>query len=124
MDMKELEKNLQDEDFLIRIRPFANDEGAWNGEIDISVIAMQDNPMDDEDYYNVMHFCKMMCASVPIMEEVQEMRDIVHEYVINVIDKEMDIDVQLEDEEEAGVEKSYDGNVVHLSFNTKTGGSA
>jgi len=60
MDMKELEKNLQDEDFLIRIRPFANDEGAWNGEIDISVIAMPDNPMDDEDYYHVMHFCKMM----------------------------------------------------------------
>ena len=122
MDMKELEKNLQDEDFLIRIRPFANDEGAWNGEIDISVIAMPDNPMDDEDYYHVMHFCKMMCASVPIMEEVQEMRDIVHEYVINVLDKEMDINVELE--EEAGVEKSYDGNVVHLSFNTKTGGSA
>ena len=122
MDMKELEKNLQDEDFLIRIRPFANDEGAWNGEIDISVIAMPDNPMDDEDYYHVMHFCKMMCASVPIMEEVQEMRDIVHEYVINVLDKEMNIDVELE--EEAGVEKTYDGNVVHLSFNTKTGGSA
>lgn len=122
MDMKELEKNLQEEDFLIRIRPFANDDGEWSGEIDISVIAMPDNPMDDEDYYHVMHFCKMMCASVPIMEEVQEMRDIVHEYVINVLDKEMDIDVELE--EEAGVEKTYDGNVVHLSFNTKTGGSA
>lgn len=122
MDMKELEKNLQDEDFLIRIRPFANDEGTWNGEIDISVIPMPNNPMDDEDYYHVMHFCKMMCASVPIMEEVEEMRDIVHEYVINVLDKEMDINVELE--EEAGVEKSYDGNVVHLSFNTKTGGSA
>ena len=36
----------------------------------------------------------------------------------------MDIDVQLEDEKEAGVEKTYDGNVIHLSFNTKTGGSA
>jgi len=122
MDMKELEKNLQEEDFLIRIRPFANDDGEWSGEIDISVISMPDNPMDDEDYYHVMHFCKMMCASVPIMEEVQEMRDIVHEYVINVLDKEMDIDVELEEEE--GVEKTYDGNVVHLSFNTKTGGSA
>ena len=27
-------------------------------------------------------------------------------------------------EEEAGVEKTYDGNVIHLNFNTKTGGSA
>jgi len=34
----------------------------------------------------------------------------------------MEIDVELE--EEMGVEKTYDGNVVHLNFNTKTGGTA
>ena len=34
----------------------------------------------------------------------------------------MDINVELE--EEAGVEKTYDGNVVHLHFNTNTKGSA
>ena len=39
-----------------------------------------------------------------------------------LLDNEMEIDVELE--EEAGVEKTYDGNVVHLNFNTKTGGSA
>ena len=41
---------------------------------------------------------------------------------MNVIDNETEFTVDLE--EEAGVEKSYDGNVVHLNFNTKTGGSA
>jgi hypothetical protein len=34
----------------------------------------------------------------------------------------MDIDVELE--EEVGVEKTYDGNVVHLNFNSRTKGSA
>ena len=63
-----------------------------------------------------------MCASVPVMEASEELRDIVHEYVVNVLDNEMEIDVELE--EEAGVEKTYDGNIVHLNFNTKTGGSA
>jgi len=53
---------------------------------------------------------------------LEELRNIVHEYVTKVMDNEMDIDVELE--KEAGVEKTYDGNVVHLSFNTKTGGSA
>ena len=124
MNMKDLAQHLQDEDFLIRVRPFANDDGEWSGEIDISVIAMPDNPMEDEDYYQVMHFCKMMCASVPIMEEVEDIRNVVQEYVMNMIDNETEIDVQLENEKEAGVEKTYDGNVVHLSFNTKTGGSA
>jgi len=120
--MEKLAEEVNEEDFLIRVRPFANDEGRWSGEVDISIMAMPDNPMDDEDYYQVMHFAKMMCASVPVMEEVEELRNIVHEYVTKVIDTEMDIDVELE--EEAGVEKTYDGNVVHLSFNTKTGGSA
>ena len=120
--MEKLAKEVNEEDFLIRVRPFANDEGRWSGEVDISIMAMPDNPMDDEDYYQVMHFAKMMCASVPVMEEVEELRNIVHEYVTKVIDTEMDIDVELE--EEAGVERTYDGNVVHLHFNTKTGGSA
>ena len=120
--MEKLAEEVNEEDFLIRVRPFANDEGRWSGEVDISIMAMPDNPMDDEDYYQVMHFAKMMCASVPVMEEVEELRNIVHEYVTKVIDTEMDIDVELE--EEAGVQKTYDGNVVHLSFNTKTGGSA
>ena len=120
--MEKLASEVNEEDFLIRVRPFANDDGRWSGEVDISIMAMPDNPMDDEDYYQVMHFAKMMCASVPVMEEVEELRNIVHEYVTKVIDTEMDIDVELE--EEAGVEKTYDGNVVHLSFSTKTGGSA
>ena len=122
MDMKQLKKQIQDEDFIIRIRPFADDDGKWNGEIDVSIIAFPDNPMDDDDYGQVMHFAKMMCATVPIMEESKEIRDIAHDYVMEVIDNEMDISVELE--EEAGVEKTYDGNIVHLNFNSKTGGSA
>jgi len=123
MDMLEkLLTEVNEEDFLIRVRPFANDEGAWSGEVDISIMAMPDNPLDDEDYYKVMHFAKMMCASVPVMEESEDLRDIVHEYVVNVLDNEMEIDVELE--EEVGVEKTYDGNIVHINFNTKTGGSA
>lgn len=120
--MEKLASEVSEEDFLIRVRPFADDDGKWSGEVDISIMAMPDNPMDDEDYYQVMHFAKMMCASVPVMEEVEELRNVVHEYVTKVIDNEMDVDVELE--EEAGVEKTYDGNVVHLHFNTKTGGSA
>lgn len=123
MDMLEkLLTEVNEEDFLIRVRPFANDEGGWSGEVDISIMAMPDNPLDDEDYYKVMHFAKMMCASVPVMEESEDLRDIVHEYVVNVLDNEMEIDVELE--EEVGVEKTYDGNIVHINFNTKTGGSA
>tara|TARA_B100001094_G_scaffold296176_1_gene318164 strand:- start:517 stop:888 length:372 start_codon:yes stop_codon:yes gene_type:complete len=117
-----LSKEVQNEDLLIRVRPFADNDGRWTGEVDISIMAMPDNPLDDEDYYQVMHFAKMLCAAVPVMEEVEEIRTIIHEYVLKVIDNEDEIDVDLE--EEVGVEKTYDGNVVHLTFNSKTGGSA
>ncbi len=119
--MTKLSKEIN-EDFLIRVRPFANDDGRWSGEVDISIMAMPDNPLVDEDYNQLMHFTKMMCASVPVMEESEDLRDLVHEYVVNVLDNEMEIDVELE--EEVGVEKTYDGNIVHINFNTKTGGSA
>ena len=89
---------IRDRDFIIRVRPFANDDGAWSGEVDISIMAMPNNPLEDEDYSKLMHFTKMMCAAVPVMEEVTDLRDVVHEYVVNVIDREMEISVELEEE--------------------------
>jgi hypothetical protein len=122
MSREEVFDNINNEDFIIRVRPSADENGNWDGEIDISILAFPDNPMHDEDYGQIMHFCKMMCASVPVMEQADNIRNIIHEYVLKVIDNEMEIDVELE--EELGVEKEYDGNVVHLTFNSKTGGSA
>ncbi len=122
MSKDDMINKIKDEDFVIRVRPFADDDGEWNGEIDISILAFPENPLNDEDYDNLMHFVKMMCSSVPIMEQEESIRNLIHEYVMKVVDNEMDIDVELE--KEMGVEKTYDGNVVHLAFNTKTGGSA
>ena len=111
----------EDEDFVIRVRPTVSGED-WTGEIDISIISGPDNPLNDDNYTQLMHFCKMMCATGPIMEQDETIRNLVHTYVMEVVDNEMGIDVELE--EEMGVEKTYDGNVVHLNFNSKTGGSA
>jgi hypothetical protein len=122
MSKDDMINKIYDEDFIIRVRPFTDDNGEWDGEIDISILAFPENPLNDDDYGNLMHFVKMMCSSVPVMEQEESIRNLIHEYVIKVVDNEMDIDVELE--EEMGVEKTYDGNVVHLAFNTKTGGNA
>lgn len=114
-------REVNPEDFLIRIRPFTHKDGTWTGEVDISVMGLPYNSLSDEDYDQVMHFSKMVCASVPVMHEIDELRHTVDEYVRNVIDNENEISVELEEEY---VEKIYDDNVVHLKFNTKTKGSA
>ena len=98
MDIERIKENINDEDFIIRVRPFADDDGKWTGEVDISVMAFADNPVDDDDYEQLMHFCKMMCASVPLMQESKDLRELAHEYVINYVDTEMDIDIELEEE--------------------------
>jgi hypothetical protein len=113
-------ENIEDEDFVIRIRPTVNN-AEWTGEIDISIISSASNPLDDEGYSQVMHFCKMMCATVPIMEADESIRNLVHTYVMEVVDNASDY--VLEEDEDVIITKE-DGNVVHLSFGSKTKGSA
>lgn len=123
MDIKRLKQEINEEDFIIRVRPFSDKGGDWNGEVDISVMVSPDNPLDDEDYWQMMHFVKMMCASVPVMEQVEEVRIAVDAYVKDTIDNDMQLELQIEPDKPK-VEKTYDGNVVRLTFDTKTGGSA
>jgi len=113
-------ESIDEGDFVIRVRPTEID-GEWTGEIDISIISQANNPLDDEGYTQLMHFCKMMCATIPLMEANQELRELVHTYVMEVVDRE-DEDM-LEDDEGVIITKE-DGNVVHLSFGSKTKGSA
>jgi hypothetical protein len=113
-------ENILEEDFVIRVRPTVND-GEWTGEVDISIIAGADNPLNDEGYSQLMHFCKMMCSTVPIMEADESIRNLVHTYVMEVVDN--DSDYVLEEDDDVIITKE-DGNVVHLSFGSKTKGSA
>ena len=111
--------SFEEEDFVIRIRPSLRDD-EWTGEIDISIIYKGDNPMNDESYGQVMHFCKMMCATVPIMEQDETLRNMVHTYVMEIVDNE----TVLIEEEEGLIITKEDCNVVHLNFGSKTKGSA
>ena len=113
-------ESIEEGDFVIRIRPSEID-GEWTGEGHISIISQANNPLNDEGYTQLMHFCKMMCATIPLMEMDSNLRQLVHNYVMEVVDNE-DEDV-LEDDEGVIITKE-DGNVVHLSFGSKTKGNA
>jgi hypothetical protein len=117
MDLHKID--FEAEDFIIRVRP-SLDRDEWTGEIDISIVSSGDNPMDDESYGQLMHFCKMMCATVPIMETDEKLRDTVHEYVLNVVDAE---EFPIEEDKRLVI-TGEDGNIVHLDFGSKTKGNA
>tara|TARA_R100000329_G_C7552505_1_gene195238 strand:+ start:386 stop:742 length:357 start_codon:yes stop_codon:yes gene_type:complete len=110
--------NISKEDFVIRIRPMLDEENSWTGQVDITIVTFPENPLDDDDYNQLIHFSKMVCSSVPIMEEVEQIREMFNEYAL--LKEEEDVDT----EDQKDVEKTYDGNVIHIKFDTDTKGSA
>jgi len=108
-----------DDDYVVRVRPtVVNNE--WTGEIDIAIVTSADNSLNDESYGQMMHFTKMMCATVPLMEMNEDMRNYVHTYVMEEIDNIMEPVV----EEQKVTVTQEDGNVIRLNFGTRTKGSA
>ena len=61
-------------DFVVRVRPMLDSYNMWTGEIDMAIVTRKDNYLTDNDYDSVMHFTKMMCSSVPLMESDSELR--------------------------------------------------
>ncbi len=114
---------LEKEDIVLCLRPTVTNGSEWSGDVSISIMAGRDNPLNDEDYYSLLHFAKMVCASVPIMEKSEELRDVIHNYVLKEIDMENELDVELEDSDRGKVLDIKD-NVVTLSFGSRTKGSA
>jgi len=112
-------EQLEPQDFVLRVRPFLKSDGSWNGEIDVSIITHPSNKLDDEDYYQMMHFCKMMASTIPIMEYNPDFREMVHAYVVEKVDKEYEVEL-----EDKPVVTERDGNVIKLNFSTKTKGNA
>lgn len=110
---------IKPQDFMVRVRPFTDEDGEWNGEIDLAIITQPTNSLDDDDYFQLMHFCKMMASTIPIMETNEDLRDLVHNYVMEHVDKEYE--VELEDKPKIIGE---DGNVVQIDFATRTKGNA
>ena len=117
--MKERFDKVKKEDFIIRIRPYIDREGSWNGDIDVAIITQPENNLQDEDYFQVMHFCKMIASSIPVMELNEDFRELVHDYVVEKVDNNTEIKV-----EDKPKVLSEDGNVVEIDFKTKTKGNA
>ena len=117
--MKERFDKVKKEDFIIRIRPYIDREGSWNGDIDVAIITQPENNLEDEDYFQVMHFCKMIASSIPVMELNEDFRELVHDYVVEKVDNNTEVEVK-----DKPKVLSENGNVVEIDFKTKTKGNA
>jgi hypothetical protein len=110
-------------DFIIRVRPSLNRSHEWNGAVDIGIITDPDNKMNDDDYYQVLHLCKMMCAIVPLTEDDNELRDDINDFIEKVVDKDYHDMIKEKNKPKANIVGVND-NVIHITIDSDTEGNA
>tara|TARA_R100001460_G_scaffold43445_1_gene79760 strand:- start:898 stop:1239 length:342 start_codon:yes stop_codon:yes gene_type:complete len=103
------------EDFTIRVRPLIDKDKNWTGEIDVVIITQPHNALSDDDYYQVMHICKMISSVIPLMEKDIKLRDTVNDYVVNKLDKDYTHDIT----KDSKIEKIED-NIIRINFRPET----
>lgn len=103
------------EDFTIRVRPLIDKDKNWTGEIDVVIITQPHNALSDDDYYQVMHICKMISSVIPLMEKDVKLRDTVNDYVVNKLDKDYTHDIT----KDSKIEKIED-NIIRINFRPET----
>ena len=103
--------DINPEDFLIQVKPMLNPAKKWTGEVDVSVVSSKENPLNDEDYYGVLEFCRIICASIPMMEKDASLRTKAVDYL-----KQQD-EIEMQKEKPKIIDKH--DNVIVVSFDKK-----
>ena len=114
---------IENEDFVIRVRPTFSRGGEWTGDAHVSVITSSDNALTEEVFRGMELFVMMLLASLPVMEQDEYIREQIYKYVEDNSEEFWTGDDPIEDDNEVIVEQE-DGNVVRLTFTTKTKGEA
>ena len=100
-------------DYIIRLTPFLDDMGNWTGELLVGTVTTDENNLTEEDHFNLMGITRMVCASVPAMEENDQVRD-----VLNIIVDRIERDPDEVDEPQLVV-SSVEENVINVNFRSK-----
>tara|TARA_Y100001972_G_scaffold125646_1_gene177315 strand:- start:1868 stop:2224 length:357 start_codon:yes stop_codon:yes gene_type:complete len=114
---------IEDEDFLIRIRPTYSAKGEWSGDAEVSVITSENNELTEEVYRGMELFVKMLLSSLPVMEQDEYVRETIYKYCEEYVGELFTLKHE-EDEQEVIITRDEENNVVHLTFSTTTKGEA
>tara|TARA_R110000765_G_scaffold397982_1_gene492274 strand:- start:294 stop:632 length:339 start_codon:yes stop_codon:yes gene_type:complete len=104
------------DDFIVVLKPQINNEDAWTGEVTVSIVTSDENNLDDEDYYGMMHFTRLLCGSIPAMDRNDTFKQAC----------EKEANLHLPNDEKCAKDKitSIDDNVITLNFTSETEGNS
>tara|TARA_B100000161_G_C33481539_1_gene382776 strand:- start:47 stop:403 length:357 start_codon:yes stop_codon:yes gene_type:complete len=116
---KQIPLDLDEEDFVIKVHPHRDKNNKWTGDVTIGIITSKENPLTDDDFFYMMEFTNLICATVPMMNEDPSLRDRIEAYVQEERKRE-----EYNNRKVKPRVTSKIGNVINISFNDKTDGSA
>lgn len=99
-------------DYIIRLSPFLDKQGDWTGELMVGTVTTDDNNMNDNDHFQLMHLTQMVCASIPAMEDDDDVRQVLADIVDTIQEDLKDTDT-VEDNKVIDVNE----NVINVKFN-------
>lgn len=108
MDDTKVLIDFEPNDYIIRISPFLDKAGDWTGELMIGTITTDDNEMSDHDHYQLMSITQMVCASIPLMEQDETVRQMLSDVVAENTMEEVSEPTKVLDVSE---------NVINVKFN-------
>tara|TARA_R110000772_G_scaffold130789_1_gene239063 strand:- start:331 stop:699 length:369 start_codon:yes stop_codon:yes gene_type:complete len=113
--MKKIEK-FAPEDFVVILKPHLTEELEWTGEVSVSIVTSENNDLDDDDYYGMMHFTRLLCGAIPAMDKNKTFKQ----------ECEIEANLHLPSDEDCVKDKisKIEGNVITLNFKSETEGSA
>ena len=79
------------------------------------IITSPHNDLCDDDYYQVMHICKMISSVIPLMEKDVKLRDTVNDYVVNKLDSDFKDGITNSSKVE-----NIEDNVIRINFKKET----
>ncbi|OUW96943.1 MAG: hypothetical protein CBD97_00285 [Pelagibacteraceae bacterium TMED237] len=114
---KQIPLELEEEDFVIKVHPHRDKNNKWTGDVTLGIITSDGNPLSDYDFYYMMEFTNLICASVPLMQEDKDFR----EKLENFVEYEKEL-IKEKEKEKRKVNRM--GNIITVKFSDKVDGSA
>jgi predicted RND superfamily exporter protein len=111
------DKYLDDEDFVIQIKPHLDSKG-WTGDVSLNIMVGKDNPLSDDDFEAMLNLTRQICSTVPLMEHNKLFRDAVEEEANKHLPIEDVFDIP--SKPTSKVEKEEEDNVIHITFGRET----
>lgn len=109
--------HIDNEDILIQISPKIDEDFNWTGQVEINIISSDDSSLKKEELEALLFFCQMVCASVPIYEQHDTIREmaawLVNEQYAKASKKKLN-----GSQRQAGIINTK-GNIIRVDFNLK-----